>query len=82
MNRRALGNEHPDTLTSVYCLAHLLAHLHRYDEALSLYQRASSGYITTLGPDHPTTRACLGHQASLRQLLDGQVTNDVTHAMP
>jgi hypothetical protein len=25
---RVLGPEHPDTLTSVYCLAHLLANLH------------------------------------------------------
>ncbi|KAG9383208.1 kinesin light chain [Pyrenophora tritici-repentis] len=38
-----LGPEHPDTLTSVYYLAHLLAKQHRVDESLLLYQRASAG---------------------------------------
>jgi len=49
---------------------------------LPLYQRASSGYIITPRPDHRTAQVCLDHQASLRQLLDGQVTNDATHTMP
>ncbi|PVH91441.1 hypothetical protein DM02DRAFT_678088 [Periconia macrospinosa] len=66
---KALGKEHPDTLTSVYCFAYLLHHQHRYNEAILLYKRASSGYTTTLGPDHPTTQACLDHQLSLEQLL-------------
>jgi len=77
MNRRALegrekalGKDHPDTLTSVYCLAHLLHYQHRYQEALALYHRASSGYLASLGPRHPTTRACLDHRSSLQQMLD------------
>jgi hypothetical protein len=56
---KVLGHEHPSTLTSVYCLAHLLTHQQqRYNESLSLYKRACSGYQAVLGKDHPTTRAC------------------------
>jgi hypothetical protein len=60
---KVLGHEHPSTLTSVYCLAHFLAHQHRYHEAIVLYDRASAGYQAVLGPDHPTTRACRQHHA-------------------
>ena len=55
---KVLGLEHPDTLTSVHCLAHLLAKQRRIDESLRLYRRASAGYNTTLGKDYPTTIAC------------------------
>jgi hypothetical protein len=72
MNRRALegrekalGKEHPDTLTSVYCLAYLLHRRFQYKDALILYQRAYTGYQKTLGQDHPTTKACSKHYASL-----------------
>jgi tetratricopeptide (TPR) repeat protein len=65
MNRRALegserelGVNHPDTLTSVYNLAFLLASLQRYEPAAELYQRACNGYEIALGRDHPTTLAC------------------------
>jgi tetratricopeptide (TPR) repeat protein len=72
MNRRALegyekalGKEHPDTLTCVYCLAYLLHQRDKYKDALILYQRAYTGYQQTLGPDHPTTKACSKHYVSL-----------------
>jgi hypothetical protein len=65
-----VGPEHPDTLTSVYCLAYLLAEQHRVDESLLLYQRASAGYNTTLGKDHPTTVACHQHYATLCALQE------------
>ncbi|OCK88791.1 uncharacterized protein K441DRAFT_587010 [Cenococcum geophilum 1.58] len=58
MNRRALegtekvlGKEHPNTLTSVYRLAHLFQERGQYKDALSLYQRACTGYQKTLGLD-------------------------------
>ncbi|CAI6225891.1 unnamed protein product [Periconia digitata] len=86
MNRRALegsekalGKEHHDKLTSVYCLAFLLHRWGRYEEAMLLYKRASSGYITTLGPDHPRTQACLDHQLSLEQLLHRHVADSLSH---
>ncbi|KAF2865795.1 hypothetical protein BDV95DRAFT_506340, partial [Massariosphaeria phaeospora] len=46
--KKVLGHEHPDTLTSVYCLAHLLAPRHRYKESLVLCDRASAGYEATV----------------------------------
>ncbi|PVH90978.1 TPR repeat-containing protein, partial [Periconia macrospinosa] len=63
----ALGNEHPDTLTSIYCLAFLFHQQHRYEAASELYERASSGYQQVLGPEHPTTVACLKQYSSLMQ---------------
>jgi hypothetical protein len=61
LQEKVLGHEHPDTLTSVYCLAHLLSTSHCYNESLALYKRACAGYETVLGRDHPTTRACHQH---------------------
>jgi len=53
-----LGKEHPSTLTSVYCLAHLLHLQQRPSETGPLYRRALTGYDKTLGSDHSTTQAC------------------------
>jgi hypothetical protein len=36
---KELGERPPDTLTSVYCLAHLLQTLHQYAEVAGIYQR-------------------------------------------
>ncbi|KAF2176103.1 hypothetical protein K469DRAFT_608402, partial [Zopfia rhizophila CBS 207.26] len=62
---KVLGPEHPDTLTSVYCLAHLLANQRRRAESLALYKRACDAYITVLGEDHPTTRSCRQHYSEI-----------------
>ncbi|CAI6338133.1 unnamed protein product [Periconia digitata] len=78
---KALGKEHPSTLTSVYNLTYLLHRWGQYEEAMLLYERASSGYTTTFGQDHPTTQACLAHQLSLEQLLHTQET-DSSHYSP
>jgi hypothetical protein len=71
MNRRALdgrkkvlGMGHPDTSTSVYCLADLLGAKQDRHEALKLYHRTVEGYTKVLGPTHPTTRACQRHRGS------------------
>jgi hypothetical protein len=58
-----LGREHPDTLTSVYCLAYLLAKQDCYKESLALYDRACVGHSNVLGDDHPITRACRQHRS-------------------
>ncbi|CZS92390.1 uncharacterized protein RAG0_02819 [Rhynchosporium agropyri] len=50
-----LGKTHPDTLTSVYCLAHVPRNRREYDKASKLYERARTGYRLSLGPDHSTT---------------------------
>jgi hypothetical protein len=62
---KVLGAEHPDTLTSVYCLAHLLVNRRCIDESLVLYKRACIGYSAVLGEDHPTTRACYDYYSEL-----------------
>jgi hypothetical protein len=58
---KVLGKDHPTTLDSVYCLAHLLENRHRYDESIILYNRACARYSAILGKDHPTSRACCQH---------------------
>jgi tetratricopeptide (TPR) repeat protein len=63
--KKVLGREHPDTLTSVYCLANLLAKQHMFKESLNLYNRAYDGYSIVLGEHHPTTRACRQHRSKV-----------------
>ena len=62
---KALGREHPHTLTSVYCLAYLLAKRRDYNESLALYNRACDGYSVVLGEHHPLTRACRQHRSEM-----------------
>ncbi|KAF1924974.1 tetratricopeptide repeat domain protein, partial [Didymella exigua CBS 183.55] len=61
-----LGREHPETLMSMYNLAHLLAKLYRYDESFALYERACAGCHIVFGEDHPNTRACRQNYATAR----------------
>jgi tetratricopeptide (TPR) repeat protein len=65
--KKELGERHPSTLTSVYCLAHLLHTLHQYTEAAELYQQACDGYAKLLGSQHPTTVACRSHFTAMHQ---------------
>jgi hypothetical protein len=67
---KALGREHPDTFTSVYCLAYLLAKRRDYNESLALYNRACDGYSIVLGEHHPTTRACRQHRSEMLALQE------------
>lgn len=76
MNRRALegkekvlGTEHPETLTSVYCLAYLLHQRGDPAAAMPLYERACAGYVLKLGPSHPTTIRCIDPQSSLQHIM-------------
>jgi tetratricopeptide (TPR) repeat protein len=77
MNRRALagrekalGVDHPSTLSSVYCLAHLHSAIHDYHKALDLYDHAVIGYNNVLGPEHPSTIACQRHRTLLIQTIE------------
>jgi tetratricopeptide (TPR) repeat protein len=67
LREKVLGKEHPNTLASVYCLAHLLAKQDLYNEATTLYRRACDGYSVVLGDDHPTARACQRHYLEMLQ---------------
>ena len=76
LKETVLGREHPETLLSVYCLAHLLASRHRYDESFILYDRACAAYPTVLGEYHPTARVCRQHYATARMdATKGQTSN-------
>ena len=69
LREKVLGMKHPDTLTSVWCLAHLLEKQAQYQNAFVLYQKASIGYQEVLGPSHPTTLACLEQHRSMIELI-------------
>ncbi|KAL7273869.1 hypothetical protein RUND412_003251 [Rhizina undulata] len=55
MYQRALGSDHPETLTTFHNMAQVFDNQGRYSKALEMYQRALAGYEKTLGEDHPHT---------------------------
>ena len=69
---KALGREHPDTLTYVYWLAYHLHKQKQYNVAAELYQRACDGFKKKLGPRHPTTIACFNNYSTMQKEV-GQV---------
>ena len=68
---KILGKEHPDTLLSVYCLAHSLHQQKQYKEAEVLYQRAYAGMKKVFGEKHPTTEICLQNYSSMLREVKG-----------
>jgi tetratricopeptide (TPR) repeat protein len=62
---KALGPDHPDTLTFTNNLALLYSAQGKYDEAAVLYQRSFAGYKKALGPDHPSTLTSANNLAGL-----------------
>ena len=54
-SRRVLGDEHPDTLTSISNLAGLYQSQGRYEEAEPLYLECIKGRRRILGNKHPDT---------------------------
>ncbi|KAH7396274.1 hypothetical protein BKA66DRAFT_454797 [Pyrenochaeta sp. MPI-SDFR-AT-0127] len=59
MSRRLLGDEHPDTLSSMNSLAYTLHSQSRTDEAISLMEKVLQLRQRILGPDHPRTEESL-----------------------
>lgn len=55
---KALGKEHPDTLTNVYGLASVLHRQKKYKDAETHYERLCVALQKELGVSHPTTLAC------------------------
>lgn len=53
--QKALGEEHPDTLTSVNNLASALQCQGKYKVAKEMHRRALEGREKTLGEEHPDT---------------------------
>jgi len=60
--RELFGDDHPDTLESMRCVANVLDELGRYGEAEALYVEALALHERLLGADHPDT---LGTAADL-----------------
>ena len=56
LKRTAIGNDHPDTLTSQHILADALFADGRHEEAESHVREAFNARSRVLGPDHPFTR--------------------------
>ena len=56
---KSLGNDHPNTLTPVYCtsIAHVFWIQGEDDEAFELFRHILAGYEKSTGKDHPTTLA-------------------------
>ena len=57
--KRLLGDEHPDTLTSMHNLAHTLHSQDRREEALTMMERCFQSRQRILGSQHPYTRSSL-----------------------
>jgi len=62
---KALGPDHPNTLTTVHNLGNLLDQQNKLDEAEILYRRALEGSEKALGPDHPDTLTTLNNLGML-----------------
>ena len=67
MQRSTLGDEHPDTLTSMNNLAPLLLGRGKLSEAEPLFMEAMRMQRSTLGDDHPGTLTRMSNLASLLQ---------------
>jgi tetratricopeptide (TPR) repeat protein len=55
--KRVLGEDHPDTLTSLNNLAGLFESKGEYDRALPLYEECLAKRKRVLGEDHPHTKS-------------------------
>ena len=63
--KRVLGEDHPDTLTSLNNLAGLFESMGDYDRALPMYEECLAKRKRVLGEDHPSTLASLNNLAVL-----------------
>src|SRR5271165_4756914 len=65
IRHKVLGNEHPDTATSLNNLALLYHEMGEYAKAEPLYREALRIRQKVLGPEHPSTAASLNNLALL-----------------
>ena len=65
--KRVLGQEHPDTLTSIANLAMTYMSQGRRTEAKELQIEAVNRLWTTLGEDHPSTAVAIANLASFHE---------------
>jgi hypothetical protein len=70
LREAVLGSERPETLRSMYCLAHLFHTQRRYHEAGVLYQATLTSLRDVLAPDHPTTLRCQKHYSFMLKEME------------
>ncbi len=68
--RRVLGDEHPDTLSSVSKMGLLLKFMGRHEEALSFCREALEARRRILGDDHPDTLTSISNMGVLLRAMD------------
>ena len=64
---KALGEEHPDVLTSVSSLVGVLQYQGKYEAAEEMNRRALHGYEKALGKEHPDTLTSVSNLALVLQ---------------
>jgi tetratricopeptide (TPR) repeat protein len=57
-----LGSDHPETLTTVHCIASVFRQ-EKYNDAVEWYRRALSVQERALGSDHPSTLTTVHNMA-------------------
>ena len=65
LREKALGPEHPDTLTSMDNLALVLRRQGKYEAAEEMHRRALQLTEKVLGPEHPSTLTSMDNLALL-----------------
>jgi hypothetical protein len=64
-----LGDDHPQTLSSMNNLASIRQALGDLPEARELHEQALAGFRRVLGDDHPTTLNSMNDLAAVRREL-------------
>lgn len=61
-----LGNDHPDTLTSIWCLTTIHVKQNKLSCAEPFYEECDIGFRRVLGDGHPTTKQSFEMYESVR----------------
>jgi tetratricopeptide (TPR) repeat protein len=78
LRKGLLGQEHPNTLTSMNNLGSVLEGQGKYEEAEAMHQQALKGYKKMLGQEHPNTLTSMNNLGSV---LEGQGKYEEAEAM-
>ena len=71
--RRVLGDDHPNTLTSMNNLALTRLVLGDLQGACELHEQTLAARRRVLGDDHPNTLTSIHNLAEIRRALDGRL---------
>jgi tetratricopeptide (TPR) repeat protein len=75
---KIFGSEELGTLRAVWQLGTVLDELREDAEALKLYQKAHSGFVSLLGPSNKTSLDCAEHWLALLSDIRQGITPDLT----